>query len=410
MRTLVTIAAMAFAAGALWSCSPKVEEPNRLNFSVDGNFASMAGDTAYLKLITENGNEFVDSARVGADGVFHLESPISKPDFYILHFSNSERQITLIPDTCQHITMACADTDFENSYSVSGSPESELICSLMHQIADTRAICDSLGKIFRANVNAPNLAGIKLRLDSVYSATYKAQRQFSEKFIKDNPGALSQIVCLSQYIAPRNPVFDPEKDFSIYKGVADALSQSYPENYHARKLMAYVDKLRLAQAGETQLWASIKSGDKAPDIALPNQRGDTVRLSSLKGRYILLDFWSSWSDVARKNSENLNKLYWKFYHNKLSVYQVSIDDSYDSWVKGFKEQRLSWISVSDLKGWNSKAVEAYGVRQLPATYLIYPDFTVHEINLQADKLDARLLELLGKPIVIKQDTSASKNN
>ncbi len=405
MKTFFNIAVLALAIGALWSCSPKVEEPNRLNFSIDGSFAGMAGDTAFLKLITENGNEFVDSARVDAGGSFHLESPISKPDFYILHFSNSDRQITIVPDTCQRISISCASPAFENEYSVSGSPESELICSLIHKIADTRSICDSLGKIFRANVNAPNLAGIKERLDSIYSVAQKSQRQFSERFLKDNPNALSQIVCLSQYIAPRNPVFDPEKDFSIYKDVADNLSQLYPENYHARKLVAYVDKLRLAQAGQTTLYSHVKSGDKAPDIALPTQRGDTVRLSSLKGRYILLDFWASWSDVSRKNSENLNKLYWKFYHNKLSVYQVSLDDSRESWTQGIREQRLSWISVSDLKGWNSKAVEAYGVRQLPATYLIYPDFTVHEINLQADKLDARLLELLGKPIVITKDTT-----
>lgn len=399
MRTIINIAALALAAGSIVACSSAPEQAGTLHFGIDGQFAGMDGDTAFLKLITENGYEFVDSAIVKEGGVFHLYAPISKPDFYVLHFSDNERQITLVPDTSQQIALDCRTLDFVNEYTVEGSPESEKICSLVHRISDTRDICDSLGKIFRANINAPNLAGIKESLDSVYDATYKAQRRFSEQFINDNPLSLAQIICLSQYISPRNPVFDPQKDYEIYKSVALRLAEAYPDNMQAAKLSHFVDNIKPATGSASLSGLAVKSGDKAIDIALPNLKGDTVRLSQYKGKYILLDFWVSWSDVAKKNSENINKLYWKFYHNNnFTVYQVSLDDNIEAWKKGVKDQKLNWTSVSDLKVWDSKAVEAYGVRSLPASFLIYPDFTIHEINLSAERLDSRLLELLGKPV------------
>ncbi len=411
MKTLYTIAALWLAVGAITGCAPKIEEHNGLSFSIDGRIAGMDGDTAFLKLITDNGYELVDSSRVGEGGVFQLEAPISRPDFYILHFSNSERQITLVPDTSQRISLQSDYGDFESHYTVEGSPESEKICSLVGRIADTRGICDSLGRIFRANISAPNLAGIKESLDSVYNAAYKSQRAFSQGFIRDNPGSLSLIVCVSQYIGPRSPVFDPDKDYSVYKEVSDMMQEAYPDNMHTRKLVSYVEKLGLQKQDGVSAGPCVRSGDKAVDIALPNIKGDTVRLSSYKGKYILLDFWASWSDVSRRNSENLQKLYWKYYYNKnFVVYQVSLDDNAERWKQGLKDQKLNWPSVSDLKVWESGAVEAYGVRQLPASYLIYPDFTVHEINLPADRLDARLLELLGKPVKKPAaDSSASVN-
>lgn len=392
------------------SCMPKSEVDKSPKFDIEGEFSGMAGDTAYLKLVKESGYEFIDSARVDSAGRFRLEGNISAPDFYILHFaSDNSRQITLIPDTSQHVSIKGRAADFPDSYEVTGSPESENVCLLMHQMRDTRAVCDSLGKVFRANINAPNLAGIKLRLDSVYNVVYKKQRIFSECFIRDHFDGLSQIVCLSQYIAPKMPVFDPQKDFEYYNGVAERLATRYPDNIQIRKLATYVEKIRLTKDASPKSSGLLQKGQPAPDIALRSLRGDTVRLSSLKGKYILLDFWASWSDVTKVNTENLIKLYWKYRYNNFVVYQVALDKNADEWKAGVKAQKIPWTSVSDLNLWNSSAAEAYGVRSLPASFLIAPDFTIKEINLSAEKLDDRLQELVGKPIRRTVDTTKATN-
>ena len=395
--------------GVLVGCAPKKDDGLHPKFDVECEFLGMEGDTAYLKLVKENGYEFIDSARVGADGRFRLEGSIACPDFYILHFaSDRSRQITLIPDTAQHLRLTGHAADFPDSYEVQGSPESEGVCRLIHQIRDTRAVCDSLGRIFRANVNSRNLPDIKQSLDSAYNVVYKRQRAFSEKFINDNPDALAQIICLSQYISPKMSVFDPQKDYHYYNSVAERLSERYPDNLQTHKLVSYVEKIRLAQGGNADNRGRVAKGDEAPDIALRTVKGDSVRLSSLKGKYVLLDFWASWSDVAKVNTENLNKIYAKYRYNNFAVFQVAIEENVDSWKNGVKAQKIPWISASDLLLWHSSAAETYGVRALPASFLISPDFKVVDINLSAEKLDDRLLELVGKPIKRTADTTMKK--
>ena len=405
-RFLVPVALCTVLSG----CMPKAETSSHTKFEVWGEFDGMAGDTAYLKLVKDNGYEFIDSAKVDAQGRFKLEGGIAGPDFYILHFaSDNSRQITLIPDTSQVVSVKGRADDFPDCYEVEGSPESEGICRLIHKIRDTRVILDSLGRIFRANIDAPNLAGIKASLDSVYSLACKDQKMFSEGFLRDNPDALAQIVCLSQYIAPKLPVFDPTKDFEAYNKVAERLSARYPDNIQTRKLVSYVEKLRLSQGSAAPGQQHVAVGQTAPDISLPNTKGETVSLSSLKGKYILLDFWASWSDVSKLNTENLNKLYWKYRYNNFVVYQVALEENANAWKNAVKAQKIPWVSVSDLKLWSSSAAEAYGVRALPASFLISPDFKVVDINLSAEKLDDRLLELVGKPIKRTVDTTKAKN-
>lgn len=380
-------------------CMPKAKNELRTKFELWGKFDGMAGDVAYLKLVRDNGYEFIDSATVDANGRFSLEGGIAGPDFYILHFaSDNSRQITLIPDTAQVLTVKGRAADFPDSYEVTGSPESESVCQLVHHIRHTRDVLDSLGRIFRSNIDSPDLADVKFKLDSVYSVVCKGQRKFSEDFLKAHPDALAQIVCLSQYIAPKMPVFDPAKDFDIYNNVSERLSARFPNHLQTQKLVAYVEKMRLSQGIGSQLHNKVSKGDEAPDIALRSIKGDTVRLSSLKGKYILLDFWASWSDVSKINAENLNKIYWKYHYNNFVVYQVALEEKADAWKNGLKAQKIPWISVSDLKLWSSSAAETYGVRAFPASFLIGPDFKVLDVNLTADQLDERLLQLVGKPI------------
>lgn len=395
----------------LAGCMPNQDSGSHPKFDIECKFDGMAGDIAYLKLVKENGYEFIDSAKVGADGRFRLEGNISGPDFYILHFaSDNSRQITLIPDTMQHIKVTGRDKDFPDFYEVEGSPESEGICQLIHQIRETRDVCDSVGRIFRASIDAPDLAEIKQKLDSVYSLAYKKQRAFSEGFLRDNPNALSQIVCLSQYITPKMPIFDPQQDYHYYDEVAQQLVAKYPDNIHTRKLVSYVEKIRLTQGNGSQSQGKVVKGDAAPDITLRNIKGDSVKLSSLKGKYILLDFWASWSDVSKINTENLNKIYGKYRYNNFAVYQVALEDNAEAWKKAVKAQKIQWISVTDLQMWSSPAAEAYGVRSLPASFLISPDFKVVDINLSAEKLDDRLLELVGKPIVKRKEEGGERKD
>ena len=379
------------------SCVAPETEDNDLCFFIDGDFPAMKGDTVFLEYINDSGLELMDSSIVDDEGKFSLNSKISTADFYTLRFSDKEKFITLIPDTCQKISLNSKEKDFHRNYSIEGSPESEKICNVVSQLTKLQDITDSLGKIFRASVSEKNLAEIKYSLDSIYEIHYKNLRKFSDNFLKENSNSLTQIVCVSQYINPKTPLYDPEKDLEVYKKVCDNLNDYFPDNYYTKRMIAFLERQKLSLSGEKPLEGVIKKGMKAPDIQLKNQKGETFSLYDLhEKKYIFVSFTASWSDVSKDYNEQLVKVYKKYYLKRFSVYQVWLESRQDSWKKALYEQRIPWMTYSDFKNWNTQAVKDYGVKTLPSNFLLNGDFTVLETDLTVSELERFLEQHLQK--------------
>ena len=141
---------------------------------------------------------------------------------------------------------------------------------------------------------------------------------------------------------------------------------------------------------------SAKNKIPAPDFTLKSKSGENMRLSDLKGQVVLLNFWASWCGPCRMENPNVVKAYKKWKDKGFTVYSVSLDDNRDDWLKAIKNDNLSWPNhVSDLRGWQSSAAAAYGVRAIPSTWLIDGEGNVIERNLRGGQLEQKLQELLG---------------
>ncbi|NUM31693.1 MAG: TlpA family protein disulfide reductase [Bacteroidetes bacterium] len=147
----------------------------------------------------------------------------------------------------------------------------------------------------------------------------------------------------------------------------------------------------------------IKPGDIAPEIALPNISNHVISLSSLKGNYIVLDFWASWCAACRKENQNLVRVYNKYKDKKLInsktiiFYSVSLDTDPEIWQKAIKNDKLSWeYHVSSLKKWKCPAADSYGISALPAGFLIGPDGVIITDDIRSSNLESELEKILFK--------------
>ena len=170
----------------------------------------------------------------------------------------------------------------------------------------------------------------------------------------------------------------------LYKQVRDALIDTYPGNEFVRHL-------------DEKVRGAVLVGMEAPDIAMADRDGRERRLSDLRGKVVLIDFWASWCRPCRMENPNVVRLYRQYHDQGLDIFSVSLDNSRDAWLRAIEADGLVWENhVSDLRGWSSAGGRLYGVSSIPATVLVGPDGKVLARNLRGQELENKLKEIFGE--------------
>jgi peroxiredoxin len=139
-----------------------------------------------------------------------------------------------------------------------------------------------------------------------------------------------------------------------------------------------------------------KIGEYAPEISLPNTSDSIIKLSSLKGKVVILDFWASWCGPCIAANKKMAKLYKKYKKSGLEIYGLSIDANKDNWIAAIKKQKLKWIQVNDPGNWQSKTARAWNIEAVPTTFLIDKHGIIVAIDADGKELEQQIKKLIAE--------------
>ena len=199
-------------------------------------------------------------------------------------------------------------------------------------------------------------------------------------FIKTNPDSYLSLLTLGTLAGP-SP--DPNELLPLL----DGLSKDLQATETARTYRNALERLK-----------SIATGAMAPDFEQADTLGHKVRLSSFRGKYVLLDFWASWCVPCRQENPNVVNVYNRFKNKNFTIVGISLDkpDGGFAWLKAIRMDHLAWTQLSDLKFWNNAVAQLYFVQSIPKNFLIDPTGKIIAQDLRGDDLEAKLEEVLGK--------------
>ncbi len=326
----------------------------------------------------------VDSVRCDKNGQFDITFPCQAIDFFALKYSNNG-YITLIAYPGDSIEIT-GSVESLHPYSISGSPDSRLVqqLSLKHKYAldELQDISIETNEI----QGQGNYSTLKQNLNKRFDSITNNFHIYSSDFIRRNSSSPAILIALYNQYGPRLPVFELPADLATYQFIDSSLHKIYPENEAIKSLHSHL-ATAMQQLESQQKKTILSKGMEAPDFVMKTDKEELLALTDLRGKYVLIQFWASWSKLSMDENIFLKSCFQKYKNSNFTILQVSIDNDKQSWLETIEKLELNWFHVSDLNRWETTAVDMYDVERIPANFLINPRGVIVEKDIFGEKIE-----------------------
>lgn len=349
-KLLILLVAVPFFG--LAQSQKKTEEMASKGFVISGNVTGFTNGTS-VSFLNEQTNQPEKQTTI-ENGKFIIKGEMQEPGFKVLIFGDQPPAVPLFLDNSN--VKISGDKSSLDKVSVTGSPSNTQFNEFTTALKPYEQIFAE-GAVYDSN------------------ATH-AVENLSVNFVKKHPDSyVAPLAIIRLYQATQNG------------NEAEKLYKMMPSKIQASGLGQYVNQ----QIQESKI---NPIGSVIQDFSQKDTAGNMVNVSSLRGKYVLIDFWASWCRPCRMENPNVVIAYNKYHDKNFTILSVSLDQAKPAWLDAIKMDGLTWNHVSDLKGWNNEVAALFQIRSIPQNLLIDPNGKIIAKNLRGPVLDNKLSELL----------------
>lgn len=367
MNKRVILYALSVITLGMFACSSPAPKNS---YTINGEIQGLKDSLIYFRTNSAD-SVIIDSAKV-AEGKFTFKGKSPEPKMAAIYLQDRRGGFNFYLENADIDIKGTVDS--MSGVKITGAPTQKEFEKFQASIEPINAEEDSLFQQYQTAKMQGDTAAVAA-IEKKANGLNDKKEVASKEFIDANPKSFVSLNLL------KNLTYST--DYTNLNKMYTSLDTAIQHSASGTKIAEQLDLMKKTAVGQP-----------AVDFTLNDVNGKPVSLSSFKGKYVLVDFWASWCGPCRAENPNVVKAYNQYKDKGFTILGVSLDEDEAQWKQAIKKDKLAWTQVSDLKGWDAEVAAKYGVKAIPANFLIDKEGTIIGHNLRGDALTAKLAEVV----------------